>query len=690
MSDTANGLLPAVATTAHPPLVFACAPDNDLYRVLDDAGYACTRYDHAEDALRGAPEGGAVLCLADLYPRPSGELPTGSLALAAAKGLRLYIEYPAALAGTDIGPPRPTTSERLVVSSDAFAPDLEQDTILALHGCWFLPVKAAHPHLVMARVAGYSKAPYGLPDDTFPILFELPEHRAFVATSKLSQFVTGRYSPIRAWKLLWGALLRWLTQSNVTPALPWQPTVTIQAGRDDELPRDAEREAFGRSVRWFRQYMIGIGSGPVVLEGLGSEIDFEGRQQCCHGRRADCSAETAMVFASDWAVSSNPASRLLAEQILDTVWSGPDFLQDDPNNTAYGLVNWYSNRPVFYGDDNARVILSSLAAAGLLSQDRWDDQILRCLLANVRTTGSLGFRRPRIDHPSFFKDGRGWRFFRDETIVHYSPHYQAYLWAAYLWGYALTGYDGFLQPTKQAIRMMMDAFPRWRWTNGLTQELARMLLPLAFLVRIDDTPEHRGWLHRVADRLLGQMRPCGAIRELVGPRGDGDFPPPQSNQDFGKTEAPLVQENGDPCCDLLYTTNYAALGLHEAAVATGDEALRHASAQLTDFLCRIQVRSVAHSYLDGAWMRGFDDERWEYWGSSADAGWGPWSVESGWTNSWIAAVLARRHLGTTLFDRATSERLAGRLPRLLAEMWEERPVGSAAGIPVEVTGVMFD
>ena len=54
------------------------------------------------------------------------------------------------------------------------------------------------------------------------------------------------------------------------------------------------------------------------------------------------------------------------------------------------------------------------------------------------------------------------------------------------------------------------------------------------------------------------------------------------------------------------------------------------------------------SCLDGAWMRSFDFDIWDYWGSSADAGWGAWCVESGWTNSWIAVVLAMRSVGATL------------------------------------------
>ena len=38
------------------------------------------------------------------------------------------------------------------------------------------------------------------------------------------------------------------------------------------------------------------------------------------------------------------------------------------------------------------------------------------------------------------------------------------------------------------------------------------------------------------------------------------------------------------------------------------------------------------------------------WASDADVGWGAWSVETGWTQSWISIVLGLRQLNTTLWD----------------------------------------
>ena len=176
-----------------------------------------------------------------------------------------------------------------------------------------------------------------------------------------------------------------------------------------------------------------------------------------------------------------------------------------------------------------------------------------------------------------------------------------------------------------------------------------MLLPLAWLVRVDDTPRHRQWLRMMAEEMVKYQAECGAIREEIG-SGRGRYGPPGSNEEYGSTEAPLIQNNGDPLSDLLYTTNFAFLGLHEAFAATGDMYYRNAEDKLAEFLCRIQVQSESHAELDGAWFRAFDYERWEHWASNSDAGWGVWSVETGWTQAWITAVPAMRRMQTSLWD----------------------------------------
>ena len=60
-----------------------------------------------------------------------------------------------------------------------------------------------------------------------------------------------------------------------------------------------------------------------------------------------------------------------------------------------------------------------------------------------------------------------------------------------------------------------------------------MLLPLAWLVRVDDRPQHRAWLKRLADDMEKCQDACGAIREELGEPGKGTVPPSRSNAEYG-------------------------------------------------------------------------------------------------------------------------------------------------------------
>jgi hypothetical protein len=437
-------------TTARADWIFAANESNDLYKTAKSSGLVTQRADTPAAALALAQTGDGVLLLANDYPARQTPVPDDVYASAAAKHVRLYVEYPAALPNMEIAAPRKMEWERAVVTSDAFGPALARMRILMIQDCTYLPMVASAPHLVLARVVGFDVAKLGLPaTKVWPILFEHQQSDILVATTRLSQFIASRHAPTDAWRALWPMVFKWF----------WKQS--------------------------------------------------DGR------------------------------------------WSGKK----------------------------------------------------------------------------------------------YSPHYQAYQWAVNLWLYDKTRFEPILSRTKSAIDEMMRRFPDgWDCeANRQDSERARMLLPLAWLIRIEDTPQHRAWLDQVANYVIDAQDECGAIRQIVDHPGGG-------NASYGTGECPLVYESGDPATDLLYTTNFAFFGLHEAAAATGDVRLKRAAERIADFLIRIQIRSDKHAMLDGAWFRGFDFRRWDYWGSNADVGWGIWATESGWTQGWITSVLALRQMQTSYWD----------------------------------------
>ena len=108
--------------------------------------------------------------------------------------------------------------------------------------------------------------------------------------------------------------------------------------------------------------------------------------------------------------------------------------------------------------------------------------------------------------------------------------------------------------------------------------------------------------------------------------------------------------------------------MHEAVGATSDPKLERAEDKFAEYLCRIQTRSKKLPSLNGTWFRPFDDRRWEAWASSADIGWGAWSIESGWGQAWTAALLALRDQKTTVWDFTSTSHVRDYFPKLRAQM----------------------
>jgi hypothetical protein len=282
------------------------------------------------------------------------------------------------------------------------------------------------------------------------------------------------------------------------------------------------------------------------------------------------------------------------------------------------------------------------------------------MLALMRITGKHGFIPDRINQPALVQ--KGWQAYFNDEGTNLSPAMQSYVWAYFLWAYNQTGFDLFLKRTEEAITKTMKTFTNQdSWYNGIS---ARMLLPLAWLVRVKDTPEHRKWLHQMAESL--NQLPNGSIREEM--RKGTWATAPKSNEEYGTNESELLQTKDDVVSDLLYTANFAFVGLHEAAKATGDNYYKEAEDKLAGFLCRVQIRSETHPELDGGWFRAFDIKNWEYWASNTDAGWGAWCIESGWSQSWITTVFALRQMNTSFWDITRNSKIKERFETIRKSM----------------------
>lgn len=687
-------------------IVFVCLPNNDLLMTLNAVmGKAQVRCDTTEEAIKKALEGGAIAILADGYPEHPTELDEALLAKASEKKIRLYVEYPATLPGFDIGQPVQDKFLRGVVVSDFFGRDLKPMRIVAINGCVHVPVNAFNAHMALARVAGVDTAVFGLDNTPItPLLFEHPVGSVLVATTRLSQFVTGRYMPIKAWQTIWQTILAWLLKPGVlAPELNWKSTVNSSFGPGELLPGDVEPKALQRAADWvidsralrhgdwpkevldrslqFNTLLdrpgvdCACGDGSLgILEGFSSTIRGDGSQPMRYAVRSDCACEIAMLMGLDAVVNNRSRHKAIAANLLDYGLLKSDLAigeqRANPDSPSYGLIAWELDKPdTYWADDNARAMLGALAVSGLQHETRWSDAITRCLLANLRLTGVNGHRRRCLTEKELHE--KGWKFYWQEKHVENTVHMQAWLPACYLWAYTKTGFEPFLARSEAAFRTLMDAYPdKWEWVNGSgSLELARALLPFSWLLRVKDTPEHRAWLRRLATDLLALQDECGAIREVIRV-GDGAYKDciAKTNAAFGTCETSLIEKDGDPVCDSLYTCNYGLMGLHEAAAATGDPAYARAEDKLASFLCRIQTNSEKHPELSGAWYRAFNYRDWEYWASNSDSDWGPWCMETGWTQPWISGTLALRQMKTSLWDLIQHVEVGENFDRLRAHM----------------------
>lgn len=654
---------------------------NDLITLLEKEGYTMKSYTSVDDLLEKVPSSSPVLVLSSHYPEGLNEITTSQLNTIRSKKLRAYIEY-ASIEGSALLENRQAMElERVVVTDSVFNQSLSPMTLLTINGNYVLPIDERESILVMAKVAGFDKAEYGLVNTkVLPLLYYYDEN-IIVATSQLSNFASSRLAPESKWKMIWETILSQLSSKEIKMD-SWFSYVTPSYTQTAVLPSDARKASVEKGIEWFYnghfliheswkvdwvdKYM-GDGAMPIgpelprdivdgdgslgVLEGHCSFIYHDGTQKYRYWLRNDVQGESAMAFSLAGKLLKQDSLLQVAHNVnnysFDKFRQGP---RNDPKSPTYGLLSWSAtNEGVYYGDDNARSVLGSLAAAAILEDGQWNQKILECIVANFKTTGENGFRGERLEEVDIQKNGL--KYYINGNKVNPHPHFESWLWACYLWLYNKTNYEPFLDYAKRGIKLTMEAYPQqWGWTNGIQQERARMLLPLAWLVRVEPSKEHKKWLDFMVDELLNNQVECGAIREELGDASTGMFGKTDSNEAYGLHEAPLIFNNGDPIADMLYTNNFAFIGLHEAAKASGSPKHIAAVESMSNFLIRIQVHSEHFKNVDGAWFRAFNYHNWDYWASNADAGWGAWSTLTGWIQSWIVSTQALLELDTSLWE----------------------------------------
>ncbi len=672
---------------------------NDLYQLLKSNGENCIRYDDINTALKSCEKNEVLLILAKNYPAATTVIPGDFYKRVNKKDLKTYIEFPNHLESDITGEIKSTKKERLVVTSNFFGEELSPMRILDAGLYFYIDIPERESHLKGANVAGFDKALYGLEKTkSSPILFE--DSNVLISTTKLSDFNKSRYSPINAWQSTIGGILFYLSIEMAAESVTWNPIVKPSYNAIVPLPENAYELAVERGAEWYKKARFLIhpdwknqwecidtlqlpvgppmnlnlpsGDGSLgVMEGHYSYINYDGSQPYRYWLRGDCVAETSMTFAMANGIKQNKQKEEIAENLMDFLFNSDVFKTSsskDAKMSSYGLIGWAATKPSrYYGDDNARILLGSILSSQVMENNTWNVQILELILANFRTSGKNGFRGGALNGKDI--DEKTWQTLMEGEFENIAPHYESWLWATYLWLYDKTGYGSLLVKAKKAIEITMTNYPKnWKWTNGIQQERTRMILPLAWLVRIEDTKKHRGWLNTICDNLLKNQVEVGALREELGEGSKGRYGAPKSNSSYGHAGAPVIHSNGEPITDMLCTSNFAFFALNEAAEATQNPRYIEAVDKLAEFMVRIQSTSSGRADLDGCWFRAFDYENWEYYGSNADHGWGAWGTLTGWTQSFITTTLALKLKKTSYWDITKDSGIGNRIDVVWSEM----------------------
>lgn len=619
---------------------FKCQEDNELYQLIRNTGVICKRSNSTGQVLSEIEPDSFLCIFEDDYPKKNSVITKEMLEIISKKRIRVLIEYPREVYGIRQEKVKRLDRERIVCNETMMIGQNNCDYVIPFH------VDKGNIIYSYAKVAGYRKAVYGLPDDSLPYLFCHDAYPDVVMTSsKISSPVSSRYKPVSYFSEMYRTLfsLELIFEESVAPSMKIDEKVSISEITD----------AVRLSTDWFKTYMLSIDyRGMKAYEGFSSKVNIDGSQSLADSFRNDCAGETSLVLALDHLRSNNDESRKLSIALMEYIFSDANQSLDMSKDEG-GFIKWYANGDgIYYTDDNARLLMGVMTGCSVLNTNRFDEGIIKCILAFARSMPSQGIHMNCLRfRDSMITDDWTYEDLKTKKTINYSPHYVSYIWVVFLLTYGLTGDAELLSICKKGIFHMMERYPdKWKWTNGIMAEVSRMILPLSLLCHYDNDCRAEEYLEMMIGAVIEQTDENGCMIEKMILLENGKYPPPENNEDYGKYEAPVIQENGDTACDLLYSQNFAYLGLHEALFQVNDERIRRLSDVMTDFIVKIQTRSAVHPELNGVWMRSFDPVLWEYWGSGADAGWAALCVESGWTNSWLNIVLSLREMNKSLTD----------------------------------------
>lgn len=437
------------------------------------------------------------------------------------------------------------------------------------------------------------------------------EESTLLCAFRLCNYARARFAPHDRWDAIASLIISHLMRRDICVK------TTSVVSMDN--PAASPQETFARGLQWFDGAEILIDNGESgVLEGLSHKILPNGEQLYSRTVRNDCSGEVGGAYFFDAHLNGNKDSQAKFENLQRFCFEK----LYEKEGKHRGLMRWSTTAwSVCYQDDVARTVLGSLLSMQFTDSRKHLPEICAALDYLLMTTGTDGLRISRTD-AQLLSDERI-KTLKNSPSSFPCAHHNGYYMAVLLLAYGLTGEKRYFDTARKGIETLMDAFPNTIREHSETQELCRLILPLACLYETTKQEEHKEYLYRVLDRLEQYRDARGGYLEH-----DTGYQAKRSRT--SGTESSLLADNGDPVQDLLYSVNWLPLGFAYGYKATKDVRFLALWRDIVSFFSEIQTVSDDKK-LNGSWCRAIDSSRREAYGMPHDVGWGPCAVESGWT-----------------------------------------------------------
>jgi len=450
-----------------------------------------------------------------------------------------------------------------------------------------------------------------------------------ICSFRLCNFIKARFAPKSKWKSLIAYIYNWITGEVLDINEIPEAYVTCKNNHEDKDFKTNLKKCIEMSMSWFEESNMLLNNGKDgIMEGMATEIYPDGSQRVLEDVRNDCTGEASLAYFMNYMLTGEQKNLEISNNLAYVCF---ELLQDKSHTHLKGMMRWSKIQwGICYQDDVARVLIPQFLKCLYTGDNTYLQECKDALDFLVKTTGTDGTRISRTSNATLTLEEMDKLASKPGNFP--CVHHNGYYHAALLLAYKLTGVEGYKDTAVKGLTTIMRVYPDTIREHSETQELCRLILPLAWLYWVTGEDQHREWLYKVTSDLCRFQHPSGGFLEW-----DTGYKAHRSVM-ANTEECSLLARNGDPITDLLYSMNWLPIGFIQAYFITGDDYFKKLWKDVARFMMSAQIHSD-NKAINGAWARAFDVELNEIYGMPKDRGWGPCVIESGWTVAEIVSGL---------------------------------------------------